>query len=1002
MPLNLLPISEIVEMETKRGQRVRHGENKTPNDKLRSSIERRWQTARHFIELPDDQQNAFIRSIINEIRIHRQLFEDILGTGSSDEKIEGLTSGELHPVVLGNLVNQYLEKYVSQRPEDKALHAETIIALVTRNLAEELCARAENHKKQRILDVDTGGIEVDEKEFGVAKTNINDLIDDSKDDLELTIKKVLRMMKKHIFARKTQNISFTLVNEKNHYGEEKHLTNINTEGEIGKTEENPFAGLHLEDNEPTYDEQTHSVYLKMSIKGKNLGTLRIRLKEKAEFDEYDMQMLKQIAGRLDTYIHLKLARRTVEKVVEEGEAILEENKLQVDFETGIREIAALTCTHSKAKKAIVIFKKPGLKEEIFAQTIHQDGRSEKMKLEPHMAQLLCEHHAKNVSVDHMSSGQVFDSCVQDCNLVYKDLVDIYQPHHPVIGKMILLNEKESLTDEEQRLLDRTSGLIDAHISRRKMNQAVLSKAMDPKVAEALSNGELKEISREKVTMFYVDIAGYTEKCQKLSQLHQGEKIFRLAETFLAKVQELGQKYGAVWDNAIGDCGVLLFGPPYYKNGEDGLGMATKRPDYHAINGLKTSLAIQKALAEVNGYYEKMLVEVAREVYRHASTPVPSVDLTRVVTPEARDQYLLGKLIAEYQLKPKIEVTTGIYSSDVNIGILNLPSAQKYTVLDDGMNMAARFQSSALAGEALIPLETKQYLEKLIASDEAVPLNGKGEKQTWSEFLEAELGVDPTKETAEIEFIEEYYFMKNTRGPNLGYRVKLHRKPLDSKRETIKPGQMLTEDDLLAHPGEYGIISSKDHPAENTVLLHLKTMTEPHVEFMAKIAQGKITSDKPHFVSHEDALRRVKEYEDDIMTVHGFHMKTANYKSIEDELETMLKTDRLLNDDEIPVGIYEVMDSMDDPNSEDYEIYNLRTSKGGQNFRARIPKQRVKYDNNAITNGENQELKAKYQDRRFAFERHQNERGAGWAPAKKIIYIQGSDYYSMPITQQEAA
>lgn len=1002
MPLKLLPISEIIDMETERGQKVRRGENKEPNNSLKNSIERRWQTARHFIDLPDDQQNAFIRSIINEIKIHRQLFEDILGTGSSDETIAGLSNGELHPVVLGNLVTQYLQEYVLHRPEKKALHAETIIALVTRNLAEELCARAENHKKQRILEVDTGGIDVDEHEFGVAKTNINDLIDDSKDDLEPTIKKVLRMMKRHIFSKKTQDISFTLVNEKNHYGEEQHLTCIGTEGETGKTEKNPAAELQLDENEPTYDEKTHSVYLKMSIKGKHLGTLRIQLKEKSEFDEYDMQMLKQIAGRLDTYIHLKLAGRTVEKVVEEGEHILEENKLQVDFEAGIKEIAALTCTHSRAKKAVVIFKKPGLKEEIFAQTIHRDGRSETMKLEPNMAQLLCEHHAKNVSVDHMSSGQVFDSRVRDCNLVYKDLVDIYQPHHPVIGKMILLNEEESLTEEEQRLLDRTSGLIDAHISRRKMNQAVLSKAMDPKVAEALSNGELKEISREKVTMFYVDIAGYTEKCQKLSQLHQGEKIFRLAETFLAKVQELGQKYGAVWDNAIGDCGVLLFGPPYYKNGEDGLGMTSKRPEYHAINGLKTSLAIQKTLGEINGYYEKLLVEVAREVYRHASTPVPSVDLTRVVQPEARDQYLLQKLVAEYQLKPKIEVTTGIYTADVNIGILNLPSAQKYTVLDDGMNMAARFQSAGLAGEALVPLETKLHLEKLIASDEAVPLNGKGEKQTWSEFIEAELEIEPTKETAEIEFIEEYYFMKNTRGPNLGYRVKLHRKPLDSKRETIKPGQLLTEDELLAHPGEYGIITSKDHPAENTVLLHLKTMGEPHVTFMAKIAQGKITNDKPHYVSHEDALRRAQQDEDDILTVHGFHLKAASYKSIEDELETMLKTNRLLNDDEIPVGMYEVMDTINDPNSEDYEIYNLRTSKGGQNFRARIPKQRVKYDNSPITNRENQELKAKYGHRRFAFERHQNERGPGWAPAKNIIYIQGSDYYIMPIEQQEAA
>lgn len=431
MPLNLLQISEIVNIEIERGQRVRHssgdvpsssredrGENKDTNDKLRTSIERRWRTAKHFIELPDDEQKAFVRSIINEIRIHRQLFEDILGTESSDKTIAGLVSGALHPAALGNLVTQYLQHYVLHRPENKALHAETVIALVTRNLAEELCARVENHKKQRILDVDTGGIDVDEKEFGVAKTNINDLTDDSKDDLEPTIKKVLRMMKRHIFSKKTQDISFTLINEKNHYGEEQHLTYIGTEGEIGKTEKNPASELQLDDNEPTYDEQTHSVYLKMSIKGKHLGTLRIQLKEKSEFDEYDMQMLKQIAGRVDTYIHLKLARRTVEKVVEEGEAILEENKLQVDFETGIREIAALTCTHSKAKKAIVIFKKPGLKEEIFAQTIHQDGRSEMMKLEPHMAELLCEHHAKNVSVDHMSSGQVFDPSVQDCNLVY--------------------------------------------------------------------------------------------------------------------------------------------------------------------------------------------------------------------------------------------------------------------------------------------------------------------------------------------------------------------------------------------------------------------------------------------------------------------------------------------------------------------------------------------------------------------------------------------------------
>jgi hypothetical protein len=77
------------------------------------------------------------------------------------------------------------------------------------------------------------------------------------------------------------------------------------------------------------------------------------------------------------------------------------------------------------------------------------------------------------------------------------------------------------------------------------------------------------------------------------------------------------------------------------------------------------------------------------------------------------------------------------------------------------------------------------------------------------------------------------------------------------------------------------------------------------------------------------------------------------------------------------------------------MYHLR--KGNKLFNARIPLQRVKPAEDSVRILQNAELLRKYNDHFFAFRRKSGSRPQAWGKPLDLIYIQGADYYTIPVT-----
>ena len=88
----------------------------------------------------------------------------------------------------------------------------------------------------------------------------------------------------------------------------------------------------------------------------------------------------------------------------------------------------------------------------------------------------------------------------------------------------------------------------------------LAKYLSPQVYESIFTGkqEVKIASRrKKLTVFFSDIAGFTETTDRL----ESEDLTRLLNHYLTEMSQIALSYGATIDKYVGDAIVIFFGDP---------------------------------------------------------------------------------------------------------------------------------------------------------------------------------------------------------------------------------------------------------------------------------------------------------------------------------------------------------------------------------------------------------------------------------------------------------
>jgi class 3 adenylate cyclase len=254
-----------------------------------------------------------------------------------------------------------------------------------------------------------------------------------------------------------------------------------------------------------------------------------------------------------------------------------------------------------------------------------------------------------------------------------------KPHlqHRTGGRWILISERKTddggtvaiyaditeLKQREEELAEKSNAL------EQLSNQ--LAKYLSPQVYDTIfrSQQEVKIVSsRKKLTVFFSDIANFTETADRL----QSEELTQLLNHYLTEMSQIALDYGATIDKFVGDAIVIFFGDP-----------ETKGVKEDALACVKMAIAMRKRMDEL------------QHIWRGSGMGKP------------------------------LHSRMGIHTDYCTVGNFGSETWMDYTIIGGGVNLASRLETAATPGEVLISYETYAHVSDQVACEEHGEIDVKG-------------------------------------------------------------------------------------------------------------------------------------------------------------------------------------------------------------------------------------------------------------------------------------
>jgi class 3 adenylate cyclase/PAS domain-containing protein len=249
--------------------------------------------------------------------------------------------------------------------------------------------------------------------------------------------------------------------------------------------------------------------------------------------------------------------------------------------------------------------------------------------------------------------------------------------HRKDGRWILINERMTedggtvavyaditeLKMREQELAEKSSAL------EQLSNQ--LAKYLSPQVYESIFRGkqEVKVASsRKKLTVFFSDIADFTETADRL----ESEELTQLLNHYLTEMSKIALTHGATIDKYVGDAILIFFGDP-----------ETRGVKEDALACVEMAIAMRAKMQEL------------QKIWRDSGIEKP------------------------------LRCRMGIHSDYCTVGNFGSEDRMDYTIIGGGVNTASRLESLATPGEILISYETFAQIRDRIACKEHGKIEVKG-------------------------------------------------------------------------------------------------------------------------------------------------------------------------------------------------------------------------------------------------------------------------------------
>jgi class 3 adenylate cyclase len=216
-------------------------------------------------------------------------------------------------------------------------------------------------------------------------------------------------------------------------------------------------------------------------------------------------------------------------------------------------------------------------------------------------------------------------------------------------------------------------LSDLHRRRGELESlsTKLSKYLSPQVYSSIFTGR-QEVSitskRKKLTVFFSDIAGFTETTDSL----ESEQLTELLNSYLTEMSKIALEHGATIDKYVGDAILIFFGDP-----------ETRGTKEDALACVEMAIAMQRRMKGLQAEWREIGAE-----------------------------------------RP-FELRIGINTGFCTVGNFGSEDRMDYTIIGNEVNLAARLQGQADLGGILLAHETYSLVRDKVSCVEREPVQVKG-------------------------------------------------------------------------------------------------------------------------------------------------------------------------------------------------------------------------------------------------------------------------------------
>ena len=231
------------------------------------------------------------------------------------------------------------------------------------------------------------------------------------------------------------------------------------------------------------------------------------------------------------------------------------------------------------------------------------------------------------------------------------------------GTVAVYSDITELKHREEQLAAKTAQLEQLSVQ--------LSRYLSPQIYESIFEGrqEVKiAASRKKLTVFFSDIANFTETADRL----ESEELTQLLNHYLTEMSRIALAHGATIDKYVGDAIMIFFGDPESRG---------VRED--ALACVRMALEMRRRMADL------------AEEWLKAGIARP------------------------------LECRMGIHTDFCTVGNFGSEDRLDYTIIGRGVNIASRLESIAEPGEIIISFETQAHVAGQIVCEAQGEVEVKG-------------------------------------------------------------------------------------------------------------------------------------------------------------------------------------------------------------------------------------------------------------------------------------